>query len=303
MESRDIFQSFARLLRELLAQGFPFGSELKNYTELTLGTAEFGQVREVLEDEDNCERDPLLDLLLFPDAALKSSLEALLPDTEEQRRLPALLLEEFTADPPESGVLFPDSGQSIRFRLSPDLAQRFLGRLHLDTLIAPRILQAVGEFGADMRFHLRTRLRCVRKPLSDGDVELICGFCQRFPAPEQIFSRHFDLLLNILESIGEGQDPFQGLMSQKRLTHQMIKQVEDFQQKLQREPIEALMMRGERCPSIDIDAAMEQMAQIDRISLALFGRTEEIPEEIDLDHGTFDPDRELESVFSLFQKN
>lgn len=302
MDSSETYQRIARFLQEQLAQGLPLTPAFRHYAESTLGSASFENLAAVVADEDHCEREPLLDLLLFPDAVFKTKLETLLPDTDAQRTFPARLLEDFHADPLQSGLIFPDSGRSIRFRLAPGLAQRFIIRLHLETLIDPRIREAVDAFGPETGALLRVRLRSVQSALPERSVALVCNFCRRFPAPEAVFYDHFDLLLDLLESIGLEQDPYAELMARKRLTHLMLKQAQDFERKLQREPIEALMLRGERCPSIDTEAAERRIAQIDRISMSLFGRTEDIPEEIDLDHGNFNPNHEMDSLFKLFQK-
>lgn len=300
MNSLETCRCIALLLRETLGRGLLLSPQLRQYIDSTLGTPSFGELAAVTADEDHCEREPLLDLLLFPDTGLKSRLEDLLPDTEDQLRFPALLLDDFLAEPPESGLVFPETGQLLRFTLSPELSQRFIARLHLDTLLAPRLLEAVAPMAAPMRAKLRVRLRCTRRPFTDRDAALIERFCRRFPAPETVFAAHFDFLAAFLETLGPATDPYAELMARKRLAHQLVKQAQDFERKLRREPIEALMLRGERCPSTGIEDARREMARIDRISLALFGRTEAIPEEIAMDHGEFDPECEMESVMKLF---
>ncbi len=302
MDSLEHSRSIAVLLRDILNHGFSLNDQLRHYMDSTLGGSSYQEVSEVIADDTHCEREPLLDLLLFPGIALKAQLEALLPDTPEQRNFPDLLLKNFLADTPETGVLFPDANQTLHFDLTPDLAQRFIARLHLDSILDRRLLEAVADFGPGMGAKLRVRLRCARLGEPDRDVELLCNFCRRFPAPETIFISHFEFFLAFLETLDSKDDPFSGLMQRKRLVHKMLKQAQDFERKLQREPIEALMLRGERYPSICIDDAKLQMSQIDRISLALFGRTEDIPEEIDYDHGSFDPDSEMDSVLQLFQQ-
>ncbi len=303
MDSLEQSRSIAVLLREILGSGFLLSPPLRHYADSTLGGSSFEDLSEVIADEGHCEREPLLDLLLFPEVALKAQLEPLLPDNSEQLEFSERLLHNFLADAPECGLIFPETDQTLRFKLTPDLAQRFIARLHLDTILDQDLREAVASFDPDMRAKLRVRLRCARSGAPERDRNLVCAFCRVFPAPEAVFVGHFDFLLAFLETLAPEEDPFSGLMTRKRLVHRMLKQAQDFERKLQREPIEALMLRGERCPSISIDDAKRQIGRIDRISLALFGRTEDIPEEIDCDHGSFDPNREMDSVLQFFQQS
>ena len=67
---------------------------------------------------------------------------------------------------------------------------------------------------------------------------------------------------------------FQALMAKKRFFFQSLQKAKNLDIQLTKHNVETLMLRGKRISYVDKTEARKKIRMIDRISLAVFGKTE-----------------------------
>jgi hypothetical protein len=78
--------------------------------------------------------------------------------------------------------------------------------------------------------------------------------------------------LNFLEDTEDGADVYAAFMNRRRIGWQLLQKSAQFEEKLKKDNIETLMLRGERAPHVSKAELLKTIALIERISLAVFGR-------------------------------
>ena len=82
------------------------------------------------------------------------------------------------------------------------------------------------------------------------------------------------MALGILEEADDWSDIYHALSSKKAVCFHSLLCAERFEEQLQKNNIETLLLQGVRPVPIDKDAVRRSMEIIDRICLAVFGKTE-----------------------------
>ena len=63
---------------EILEEGIFLSDEVVQYIDSTFSNPSIEEFKEILQDDSNCEKDSLVELLFFPDVSLQYQLERLL---------------------------------------------------------------------------------------------------------------------------------------------------------------------------------------------------------------------------------
>ena len=90
---------------------------------------------------------------------------------------------------------------------------------------------------------------------------------------ERIFDECLESAIEILEEADDQSDIYRVLSGKKASDFQSLIIAERFEELLQKNNIETLLLQGVRPVSIDKDAVLRKMEIIDRICLAVFGET------------------------------
>jgi len=107
-----------------------------------------------------------------------------------------------------------------------------------------------------------------------------------------------DFIMGFFEEVPEGRDIYQALMDKKRFYFRNFQNAVKFEEKLKKSNMETLLLQGIRSPYIDKTDALNKIAMIDTISLAVFGRTD-YSEQLrrDVDMGEY---QDIEKVMKAF---
>jgi hypothetical protein len=81
-------------------------------------------------------------------------------------------------------------------------------------------------------------------------------------------------MLSFLDECKEESDMFQLLMARKRFYFQSLQKAKNLDVQLTKHNLETLLLRGKRVAYVDKADARKNIQMIDRISLAIFGKTE-----------------------------
>ncbi|MDP3284646.1 MAG: hypothetical protein Q8M56_09495, partial [Desulfobacterales bacterium] len=91
---------------------------------------------------------------------------------------------------------------------------------------------------------------------------------------QSIFDEYLEAAMGILEEADDRSDIYRILSGKKAAGFQSLINAERFEEMLQKNNIETLLLQGVRPVSVDKDAVLRKMEIIDRICLAVFGKTE-----------------------------
>lgn len=260
-------------IEKLLRAGIEVGPDLLGYIDATFSNPSVEDLEKIVADECDPEREGLLELIFFPDEPMQQMLEELLPEAGGlgQGDVDAVAAE-LSARRIHTALVFPDRRDRLTVDFPPGLVTTFLQRLNLTRRIEPRLAMAISTLVAPVdRIAVRVKLRNTRKQMGDGKVLFLCDFLAKLGGDDQLLAC-LEFTLNFLEDIDDDADVYAALMNRRRIGWQLLQKSAQFEERLKKNNIETLMMRGERAPHVSKQEILKTIAFIERISLAVFGR-------------------------------
>lgn len=184
-----------------------------------------------------------------------------------------------------AGVLSPHADGPLRTLLARLRLDRDVGQALAETLA--RVLPPA------MAVAVRCRLRQSRSVVAAHHVAHMVAFVERMPASDPDFEECLALWLDVLENVQPDADPLPALAQRRNRLARSAREADAFSQNLARYSMETMMMQGMRPPALDAAEARRRVRLLDRVALAVCGRSlaQEAGEEQDL--GTFNPDTAL----------
>jgi len=260
-------------IEELLRAGIEVGPDLLGYIDATFSNPSLKELEGIVTDESDPEREGLLELIFFPDEPMQQKIEELLPEAGGlgQGDVDAIAAE-LSARPIHTVLDFADWRDRLAVDFPPALVTTFLQRLNLTRRIEPRLARAISTHVEPVdRIAVRVKLRNTRKHMGDGKVLFLCDFLSKLGGNDQLLAC-LEFTLNFLEDIEDDADVYTVLMDRRRIGWQLLQKSAQFEEKLKKDNIETLMLRGERVPHVSKEELLKSIALIERISLAIFGR-------------------------------
>jgi hypothetical protein len=229
-------------------------------------TAEF--LNGILRDESHPDADGLRELLLSPDEPLLIEVEALLAGHAWQPAEEEALIEFLYRPPACASLRFPDGRGALSVEVTPELARRWVSPFNLTRRLPAELDAAIGPAA-------RTR-RLVRNSRVTWSVPAI-AFARALlqtqnPADDPSLAV-LDFALDVVADAPAGADIFQALSARRRLLLRALQQIRRQQENLARLPIEVLASQGVRPIVLDEPDTRSKIAALDRVCLAVFGRT------------------------------
>jgi hypothetical protein len=266
-------------IRDLLAGGSKLNPAAQHYIDSTFSNPTVEQLDLILKNEGLADGDSLLELLIAPDETFQLELERTLsahPLAEEDAEQLAALLD----DPATAMVLsFPDGRGPMRIDLTPTLVRCFLSHLKLTWRPHPTLAVALEAAGStEQGGRLRIRLRNCRVDWSEEKASFMGRLLQSAASGNDCDMGWIDFALEFLSDTPAGADISRALEHRKRMLVKALHQSRRQRELLESANIESLVSRGLRLAHIDEIASRLQVAHIDRISLAVYGRTWPVPE-------------------------
>jgi len=264
----------AQRIREIFRAGLHADADTLHYIRTVFSDPGLPELAEILEDDDNAENCSLTELLFFPDENLQMELEDLLEqqnfETEDLRNI----LDCLYAEPLQAKIIFPDMGK-LHIPVPRWAAEGFLRRLNIAKKTDPRIYEAVEKYAKpDLRNLFKVRVRNSAFVQNEKTVGFFCHFLERTDANLPDAGDLSAYVLNFLNQLREGDQIYKTLTDKKKRCFRCVEENLRFAQQLERGNMEILLLQGIRPPQMTRDAALKEMEIIDRISYAVFGRTE-----------------------------
>ena len=275
MTAMNKFKLLGDKILEILEEGILLSDKVIQYIDATFSNTTIEELEEILRDDSNCEKDPLVELLFFPDNRLQRELEDLLESQLFQQEDEKKVLAFLCRKPLGVAFQFPEKRGSFSLEIPEEVARQFIKRLNISKQIDPNLLLTVKDnTPAKHKNRFAVKLRNSRFAVTDKAVWFLSAFFEKWDTENTDAFKHFDFILFFLEELNEDADVFEVLMKKKRFYLKHLKRTEKFEKQLLKTNMETLMFEGKITAFIDKNEARDNMAIIDRISQTVFGKTE-----------------------------
>ncbi|WP_372682251.1 hypothetical protein [Desulfosarcina sp.] len=277
-------QPFNSMLREGLARiiealenGGCLTDSTLDYIDEALFSPEPARLAAFLSGDTDSQRDSLLDLIFYPDQAVQMDLEPLLEAAQFSAQDERQIHDRLMARAIHARVNMPDGRPLVRIQVPDFIKSQYLARLSISWQMDPSVAAAIQKgLPASMRPIVKVRLRNAGICTASGRQKFLCRFFAGMAHSDPDYLACLDLVLPLLERVGEGVEVFDLLIESKRSLFRSLQQARRFEALLGRSNMETLMLQGVRAPHSSPDGLMRRMRLIDLICLRIFGNTESI---------------------------
>ncbi|MFZ5573525.1 MAG: hypothetical protein ACOZF0_24245 [Thermodesulfobacteriota bacterium] len=302
MDNHPKCPAVADAILHWLENGLVVEEPVRNYLRSVFADRSLPELALFLEQEDGCERDSLLDLLLFPDEALKIRLETVMgreafgPGDEQA------VVRLLSGRRPKALIRFREEETGRAIPVPDYLAENLVARLRLCRPPDPRIIASVAAHvpPADVPSVL-VKIRHAEVPPNPAMIGVLCRFFETCPFRDSRFSADMAFLLAFAGELDPAEAPEQALSAKRRKLGDQLRKDLLFLERLRGNNMEIMMLAGCRASGPGPDRIRESMDIIDRLLDVLFQRREQSPEcrESRFRIGGEEPRKELDAVFRL----
>lgn len=273
MESKN--KQVAEKIIAILQGGLTLNADTQHYIDSTFSNPSAEEFEALLQDESSCETDSLLELLFFPDESVQLELEEIIEDTHFQRRDEKEIHNRVCSTSLKTQIRFADGRGSLERMVTPANAKQFIERLNLSRFLNSKLILAIARYvHPGLQTRCKVKLRNARPITSPNKTSFLEVFFKKLKIDNDEFFDHFDFAVSFLDELEDEADIFRALMTRKKRYFQSLQKAKKLDNQLNQHNVETLLLKGERLPHIDRADARQKIKIIDRICLAVFGKTE-----------------------------
>lgn len=275
MQTTDSAQLlFTRIVQALKAGG-DLTEKILAFIETSFPLSDSEHLASFLNDDEDCERDTLLDLIFYPDQAAQIDLEPLLETARFTGDDEQKIMDRLLAHAIEAPIRMPDKRELTCIRLPEFVKSRYLERLNIVWQSHSDVVAAIDTGVSDsLRSIVKVRLRNTGLRLENGQALFLSRFFTRMDDGHPDYLSCLELVLSLLDEKNAAARVYDLLVDCKRTCFRSLLQARRFESLLRRSNMETLMLQGIRAPQESPDELIRRMALIDHICYGIYGRTE-----------------------------
>jgi len=275
MEPEDKCELIADEIKKILSTGIDLSDDVVHYIDSTFSNPTVKELESILADDANCEKDSLMELLFFPGESMQVQLEKTLERYKPQDEDEYNILTYLCGAPPQVTFRFEDDRGALKLQIPADVIRQFLLRLKISKHLEANLIESICNYGDEQNINrFKVKIRNSRFSPSDSKTGFLCRFFEKIGSRSHDIFECLDFVLEFLDEIKKDTDIFPALMAKKKFYFISLQKAQKMDARLEKYNIETLMARGERVALIDQTDARRKMRIIDRISRAVFGKTE-----------------------------
>ena len=260
-------------IERIFRDGFVLSDDIMHYIDSTFSNPSINELEEIIYDEHNCERDPLIELIFFPDELVQIKLEEFLESKDFKKKDEEKVINYILNKKLVTTIHFPENKGSIKFIVPELSALQFVSRLNISRKLNKRLLKAINKFVPDKRrTTVKVKLRNAMTVLSENKIKFLCSFFEKLKVEEDYFFKCLDFVPDFFDGIKDDKNILQSLLDKKELYFQDLQKAVRFEELLNKNNMETLISRGVRIPHISKEDAMNNIVIIDTITLAVYGK-------------------------------
>jgi hypothetical protein len=275
MRLKNKNKQVAEKIIEILRNGLTINADTLHYIDSTFSNPSIDELAELLQDESSCETDSMLELLFFPDESVQLQLEDMLENIQFQEQDEHAIQQLVCSESFQTPVRLPDNRGTLGMEVTALNVMQFIAHLHLLRHINPKLTEAINEHVSPaFQTQCKVKLRNTRPIASQNKLIFLQAFFEKLPGDSDEILHLLDFMLSFLDECKDEADVFQSLMARKKFYFQSLQKAKNLDIQLAKQNVETLLLRGKRVAYIDKADARQKIQMIDRISLAIFGKTE-----------------------------
>ena len=275
MKPEDKCELIADEIKKILSTGIDLSDDVVHYIDSTFSNPSVKELESILADDANCEKDSLMELLFFPDESMQVQLEKTLERYKPQDEDEYNILTYLCGDPLQVTFRFEDNRGALKLQIPADVIRQFLLRLKISKHLEANLIESICNYGDEQNINrFKVKIRNSRFSPSDSKTGFLCRFFEKIGSRSHDIFECLDFVLEFFDEIKKDSDIFPALMAKKKFYFISLQKAQKMDARLEKYNIETLMAQGERVALIDQTDARRKMRIIDRISRAVFGKTE-----------------------------
>jgi hypothetical protein len=276
MPHPDKCELLADKIGDLFSHGIPLSAGMVHYIDSTFGNPSIEALQAILADDSDCERETLVELLLFPDEALQLQFEDLFEKYEFTQQDQARVVDRVGRHPLHARFQFHDSRPDLVLPMAAAAVACFVSRLRITKTLNPRITEAIAKYvHPNLSKICRVKLRNSNFAEKEQNIKFLCAFFKKIPADSRAVLPYLDFVFGLLEENKKGSNMLELLTARKKHYLKAFQSARRLEQRLQRNTVETLLLQGERITCENEEDALDKIAMIDTIARAVFGRTQD----------------------------
>ena len=274
MDRKQGYRMLAEKIAGMCQEGFFLSDAVSHYIDSTFSNPSVEELEGIIADEFNCEREPLMELLFFPDEATQCKLEEILQANDFQTPDEQQVVNCFISRHPEAVLRFYDKRGVLKLPVTADTARQFVSRLKITKKLDKRVRLAIEKnASANLGKLCKVKLRNARFVQTEASTMFLCTFFTKLNTEGDDFLDCLEFVLKFLDELPEEKDLFQALIRKKRFYAENLQRAEKYAQQMKSANMENLLQQGLRIPHFDVAEAWKMIPLIDKISQAVFGKT------------------------------
>ena len=275
MKSETKCEILAKKIIEILSKGIDLSDDVVHYIDSTFSNPTIEELQTILADDSNCEKDSLMELLFFPDESMQIQLEESLERHKPQNKDEIKILTYLGRDPLQVTFRFKDERGALKLQIPEDVIPLFLTRLKLSKHLDAKLIESILNYGDTKNINgFKVKIRNSRFSPADTKTGFLCSFFDKIGSRSNDIFECLEFVLDFLDEIKKEGDIYRALMAKKKFYLISLQKAKKMDARLEKYNVETLMAQGERVVLIDQADARKKMRIIDRISRAVFDKTE-----------------------------
>jgi hypothetical protein len=275
MKPEEKCELIADEIKKILSKGIDLSDGVVHYIDSTFSNPTAKELESILADDANCEKDSLMELLFFPGESMQVQLEKTLERYKPQDEDEYKILTYLCGDPLQVNFRFEDDRGALKLQIPEDVIRQFLLRLKISKHLEANLIESICNYGDEQNINrFKVKIRNSRFSPSDSKTGFLCRLFEKIGSRSHDIFECLDFVLEFLDQIKKDTDIFPALIAKKKFYFLSLQKAQKMDDRLGKYNIETLMAQGERIALIDQIDARRKMRIIDRISRAVFGKTE-----------------------------
>ena len=275
MEPQEKCEVLADEIKKILNKGIDLSDDVVHYIDSTFSNPTIEELQTILADDSNCEKDSLMELLFFPDESMQIQLEESLERYRPQIGDENEILGYLGRYPLQVIFHFEDNRGALKLQIPEDVIPLLLTRLKLSKHLDAKLIESILNYGDTKNINgFKVKIRNSRFSPSDSNTGFLCSFFDKIGSRSNDIFECLEFVLDFLDEIKKERDIYRALMAKKKFYFISLQKAKKMDARLEKYNVETLMAQGERVVLIDQADARKKMRIIDRISRAVFGKTE-----------------------------
>jgi len=294
---RDLADEIRRILRE----GIELSTDVVEFIDSTYASPNAEEILAIFNADSDADRDTLLELIFTPDQHIQEILEPILGRHGFSPQEETMLLDQLCHPTLQCVLIFPDSRREVTVSPPVWVYETFLSRLYITRKLPEEIEGAIAQtFDAPLRWRIRVHFRNMQVNFTKSQIDCLCRYMATVDSQHPSFFPNLEFLTQFLSGLGSTGDIYASLMAHKEACLSQLEQAMKQEKALAENNMETLLLRGERILHYDKDGLIRDIAAIDDISLAVFGKTEALlPKGSTINLGEYQGREDLDRLIKL----